>query len=157
MTKKNIPEAPFTDTASGVSRRGFLKLAGASGFAGAAGAAAALGGVAKADTTTPDGTPEQIHLTWGADPTNEVVVSWASLAAATHARVTYSSERGRRERVDAIQRTYTDGLTGVVVFTYHARLSGLHADTTYRYEVTADNDSHAGNLNRPGNRGGWLV
>ncbi|MBN3855794.1 metallophosphoesterase family protein [Paraburkholderia sp. Ac-20340] len=145
MTNKNIPDTPSTDSTSGVSRRGFLKLAGASGFASAAGAAAALSGAAKADTATPDGTPEQIHLTWGADPTSEVVVSWASLAAATRPRVTYTTDRGRRDTVDAIQRTYTDGLTGVVVFTYHARLRDLHADTTYRYEVTADNDSHAGN------------
>ncbi|WP_322045487.1 metallophosphoesterase family protein [Paraburkholderia sp. J67] len=148
MTKKNIPEAPFTETPAGVShvsRRGFLKLAGASGFASAAGAAASLTGVAKADTPAPDGTPEQIHLTWGADPTSEVVVSWASLAAATRPRVTFSADRGRRENVEAIQRTYTDGLTGAVVFTYHARLRGLQADTIYRYEVTADNDSHAGN------------
>ncbi|HKU00631.1 MAG TPA: metallophosphoesterase family protein [Paraburkholderia sp.] len=144
MTKKNTPDAAPLDTVAGVSRRGFLKLAGASGFAGAAGAAAALTGVAKAGTATPDGTPEQIHLTWGADPTSEVVVSWASLAAATHPRVTYATDRGRREVVNAVQRTYTDGLTGVVVFTYHARLSGLHADTTYRYEVSADNDGHAG-------------
>jgi hypothetical protein len=27
---------------------------------------------------SPDGTPEQIHLTWGADPATSVVVSWAS-------------------------------------------------------------------------------
>lgn len=158
MTQKNSPDTENTgsnnssttgsylnaENAANVSRRGFLKLAGASGFASAAGAAAALAGVARADTTTPDGTPEQIHLTWGADPTSEVVISWASLAAATHPRVSYGADRGRRETVDALQRTYTDGLTGVVVFTYHARLRGLHADTTYRYEVTADNDSRAG-------------
>ncbi|CAB3797657.1 hypothetical protein LMG28688_04572 [Paraburkholderia caffeinitolerans] len=144
MTKKNTPDASSTEAAANVSRRGFLKLAGASGFASAAGAAATLAGVAKANAATPDGTPEQIHLTWGADPASEVVVSWASLAAATHPRVTYATDRGRREVVNAVQRTYTDGLTGVVVFTYHARLSGLHAGTTYRYEVTADNDSHAG-------------
>ncbi|WP_213308639.1 purple acid phosphatase family protein [Paraburkholderia sacchari] len=144
MTKKNTPDASSAEATANVSRRGFLKLAGASGFASAAGAAATLAGVAKANAATPDGTPEQIHLTWGADPASEVVVSWASLAAATHPRVTYATDRGRREVVNAVQRTYTDGLTGVVVFTYHARLSGLHAGTTYRYEVTADNDSHAG-------------
>jgi hypothetical protein len=88
MSNKNTPAAPLaSDTAStpsrpadvlaAVSRRGFLKLAGASGLASAAGSFAATG---KAATTNPDGTPEQIHLTWGSDPTSEVVVSWASLA-----------------------------------------------------------------------------
>jgi alkaline phosphatase D len=140
MTKKNIPENASTEAGASVSRRGFLKLAGASGFASAAGAFA---GGAKADASTPDGTPEQVHLTWGEDPTREVIVSWASLASSTNPRVIYSAERGKRETVHAVQRTYTDGLTGVVVFAYHARLRGLDPATTYRYEVTADNDSQA--------------
>ena len=141
MTEKIIPDASPNETAPGVSRRGFLKLAGASGFASAAGA---LAGAAKADPATPDGTPEQIHLTWGEDPTSEVVVSWASLAAASNPRVTISADHGRRDTQHAVQRTYTDGLNGVVVFTYHARLRNLKPGTTYRYEVTSDNDSQAG-------------
>ncbi|MBV8260489.1 MAG: metallophosphoesterase family protein [Paraburkholderia sp.] len=141
MTKNDIAENAPTESGAGVSRRGFLKLAGASGFASAA---SALAGSAKADTATPDGTPEQIHLTWGEDPTREVVVSWASLVSSTNPRVTWSADRGKRETVHAVQRTYTDGLTGAVVFTYHARLRGLEPATTYRYEVTADNDSRAG-------------
>ena len=40
MTEKIIPDASPNETAPGVSRRGFLKLAGASGFASAAGALA---------------------------------------------------------------------------------------------------------------------
>ena len=140
MTKKDIPENAPTESGASVSRRGFLKLAGASGFASAA---SAFAGSAKADAATPDGTPEQIHLTWGEDPTREVVVSWASLASSTNPRVIYSADRGKRETVHAVQRTYTDGLTGVVVFTYHARLRALEPATTYRYEVTADNDSRS--------------
>ena len=42
--------------------------------------------------------------------------------------------------IHAVQRTYTDGLNGQTVFTYHARLDGLSADSVYRYGVTADND-----------------
>jgi hypothetical protein len=159
MMKKNLPDASLTEPATltdataptpaasattSVSRRGFLKFAGASGFASAAGA---LTGTAKADAaaaSSPDGTPEQIHLTWGEDPTSEVIVSWASLAASTKPRVLLSADHGPRETVHAVQRTYTDGLTGVVVFTYHARVKGLKPATTYRYEVTADNDSQAG-------------
>jgi hypothetical protein len=140
MTKKDIPENTPNETGASVSRRGFLKLAGASGFASAA---SAFAGSARADAATPDGTPEQIHLTWGEDPTREVVVSWASLAASTNPRVTFSTDRGKHETVHAVQRTYTDGITGGVVFTYHARLRGLDPATSYRYEVTADNDSNA--------------
>lgn len=140
MTNKHTSDAPLTETSAGVSRRGFLKLAGASGFATAAGA---LAGAAKAAdaSATADGTPEQVHLTWGDDPTHEVVVSWASQAAAVSPRVTVMAEHGDSETVHAVQRTYTDGLNGVVVFTHHARLHGLKPDTTYRYEVTADNTS----------------
>ncbi|GAB2922348.1 metallophosphoesterase family protein [Paraburkholderia jirisanensis] len=140
MTKKSTPDASLTETNASVSRRGFLKLAGASGFAGAAGALAGAARAADASAVA-DGTPEQVHLTWGDDPTSEVVVSWASQAASTHPRVTVSADHGHRETVHAVQRTYTDGLNGVVVFTYHARLSNLKPDTTYRYEVTADNNS----------------
>ncbi|RKP50790.1 purple acid phosphatase family protein [Trinickia fusca] len=143
MTKKKTPDASLTEANASVSRRGFLKLAGASGFASAAGA---LTVAAKAADTSAaaDGTPEQIHLTWGEDPTSEVVVSWASQAASMHPRVTVSADHGHHETVDAVQRTYTDGLNGVVVFTYHAHLRHLRPDTTYRYEVTADNSSTLG-------------
>jgi len=142
MTTKSTPDTPMTETGAGVSRRGFLKLAGASGVAGAAGALAVAAKAADTAATT-DGTPEQVHLTWGEDPTSEVVVSWASQAASVRPRVTVSTDRGHGETVHAVQRTYTDGLNGVVVFAYHARLTGLKPDTTYRYEVTADNSSAA--------------
>jgi hypothetical protein len=46
--------------------------------------------------------------------------------------------------VHAVQRSYTDGLSGQTVFAYHARLAGLRPDSTYRYAVTADNDSRRG-------------
>jgi len=128
------------DGASIASRRGFLKLAGASGLATAANV---MSGPALAQTSNPDGTPEQVHLTWGEDPTSEVIVSWASLAQAIKPRVRLSREGGHTHEVHAIQRTYTDGLNGETVFTYHARLHGLRPDTAYRYEVTADNDSRA--------------
>jgi hypothetical protein len=123
------------------SRRGFLKLAGASGLATAANV---VSGTASAQTANPDGTPEQIHLTWGADPTSEVIVSWASLAQAVKPRVRLSSQDGHSHVVHAVQRTYTDGLNGEIVCTYHAHLHNLHPDTTYQYEITAENDSNAG-------------
>jgi hypothetical protein len=128
------------DSAPLASRRGFLKLAGASGIATAAGA---MSRPSAAQSANPDGTPEQIHLTWGEDPSSEVFVSWASLAQAVKPRVRLRTHEGHAHVIHAVQRSYTDGLNGEIVCTYHARLHGLRPDTAYQYEVTADNDSNA--------------
>ncbi|MBP0592214.1 metallophosphoesterase family protein [Paraburkholderia sp. LEh10] len=128
------------DSASLASRRGFLKLAGASGITTAANAISLS---ARAASSVRDGTPEQIHLTWGTDPASEIIVSWASLTQAIKPRVRLRTHEGLEHLVHAVQRTYTDGLSGEIVCTYHARLSDLRPDTTYQYEVTADNDSNA--------------
>jgi hypothetical protein len=86
-----------------------------------------------------DGTPEQIHLTFGDDPAKCVFVSWATPAQAIDPRVLLHG-KSRETIVHAVQRTYTDGLNGQTVFTYHAKLDGLEAGSDYRYAVTADND-----------------
>ena len=52
-----------------LSRREFFK------GAGAAGVAIATSPLARSDAGPADGTPEQIHLTWGADPSRTVVLS----------------------------------------------------------------------------------
>ena len=91
---------------------------------------------------TADGTPEQIHLTWGDDPTRTVHVSWASGAQSVRPRVTLDRAGAHRREIHAVQRTYTDGMNGQTVFTYHARLDDLGPDSLYRYTVTADNDRH---------------
>jgi hypothetical protein len=73
-----------------------------------------------------------------------VVVSWASAAQAINPRVSYGASTTDHDKtVHAVQRTYTDGLNGETVFTYHARLHGLASGTTFHYSVTADNDSNA--------------
>ena len=123
-----------------VSRRRFLTGAGAAGFAAAAGP---VGVSSVARGASPDGTPEQIHLTWGDDPTSSVVVSWASAAQAAHPRVLIGRDHRQGRAVHGVQRTYSDGLNGQTVFAYHARLDGLEPDSTYQYAVTADNDSNA--------------
>jgi hypothetical protein len=87
---------------------------------------------------TGNGTPEQIHLTWGDDPTSSVVVSWASPGRAVKPRV-----RIGQRVIPAEERRYTDGINGETVWTYHARVHGLHPDATYGYAVTADNDDTA--------------
>ena len=96
-----------------------------------------------ASASAADGTPEQIHLTWGADPARSMVASWASLGPATRPRVLLSGPRGSVVQLPAVQRTYTDGLNGETVWTYHVEMHRLEPDETYSYTVTADNDSAA--------------
>ena len=96
---------------------------------GAAGRAASRG--------PDDGTPEQIHLTWGDDPARSVVVSWASPGRAARPRV-----RIGQRVIPAEERGYTDRLNGQAVWTYHARVHGLRPGATYGYAVTADNDGN---------------
>jgi hypothetical protein len=134
---------------SGLSRRQVLAAAGGTGLiAATAGTAAAQTAQAvqplanprrtRARGATGDGTPEQIHLTWGDDPTTSVVVSWATPGQAARPRVLL----GRRI-IAAQARQYTDGVNGETVWTYHARLVGLRPGATYAYQVTADNDGSA--------------
>jgi len=92
-----------------------------------------------------DGTPEQLHLTWGSDPATSVVVSWASPGRALAPRVLLDGPGGRRS-VPARERSYTDGLNGETAWTYHAVLDGLSPDTSYRIAVTAGNDAAAAPL-----------
>ncbi|HEX4674939.1 MAG TPA: metallophosphoesterase family protein [Steroidobacteraceae bacterium] len=113
-------------------------------FKGAGAAAASPLTLASETTeaTHADGTPEQIHLTWGDDPSQTVFVSWASPAQAVNPRVILERPGATPSVIHAIQRNYTDGLNGQTVFTYHAKLDHLTPHASYRYSVTADNDSH---------------
>jgi hypothetical protein len=85
-----------------------------------------------------DGTPEQVHLTWGDDPTQTVIVSWASPGRAERPRV-----RIGQRVITAAERADTDPVSGTVTWTYHARVDGLRPGATYGYAVTADNDANA--------------
>ncbi len=90
-----------------------------------------------ADAAAPvagDGTPEQIHLTFGEDPASSVCVSWVSPAQAVNPRVTIGATP-----IHAVQRTYTDGLNGQTVFTYHVTVTGLAPGAIHHYSVIADN------------------
>ena len=123
-----------------MSRRQVLAGAGSTGLlaaaAGPAKAATVRGRRARAAAS--DGTPEQIHLTWGDNPTSSVVISWASPGRANRPR----ARIGQRV-IPAEVRTYTDGISGETVWTYHARVGGLRPGATYAYAVTADNDGNA--------------
>ena len=125
-----------------ISRRALLKGAGATGLA----AALPIVGLSQRRALagpSSSGTPEQVHLTWGSDPTKSVVVSWASPGEATNARVTVWAAGGFTRTLPAVQRIYTDGLNGETVWTYHATLDHLAPGTGYHYAVTADNDANA--------------
>jgi 3',5'-cyclic AMP phosphodiesterase CpdA len=52
---------------------------------------------------------------------------------------------GRRV-IPALGRSYTDGLNGETVWTYHAEIGGLRPGTSYSYAVTAANDAAAAPL-----------
>jgi hypothetical protein len=139
VTEDRRFEHPATAQSS-LSRRDFFKEAGATGLAGAAVPLTTFSGAAPARRA--DGTPEQIHLTWGEDPATTVIVSWASPAQSLNPRVSLQHAAGAPRIVHALQRCYTDGLNGQTVFTYHARLEHLMPGQRYRYRVTADNDSN---------------
>ena len=77
----------------GLSRRDFmLAAAGAGAAAVAASVAWPEGYSAEAATTAAQAsgtTPEQIHLTWGADAASEITVSWISPDLTPRTRYTY--------------------------------------------------------------------
>lgn len=126
-----------------VGRRRFLRAAGGVGLAGFV-APLLSPAAARAAGSTPDGTPEQVHLTWGSEPMTSVTVSWASLAQAVRPRVSLAVHgTSASVSVPAVQRSYTDGLNGETVFCYHAALTGLEPDTSYDYTVLSDNSSAA--------------
>jgi 3',5'-cyclic AMP phosphodiesterase CpdA len=122
-----------------ITRREFVRGAGITSLAAATSSFAAASG--KSGVPASDGTPEQIHLTWGEMPSRTVCVSWASPAPALNPRVILNAPDGTSSVVRAIERRYTDGLNGQSVLTYHAHLNGLTADVRYGYCVTADNSS----------------
>jgi hypothetical protein len=126
---------------SGPSRRQVLAGASSAGLLAARRPAPlTLPRTRPAPAISADGTPEQIHLTWGRDPATSVSVSWAAPDPAVRPRVLLRWAGGSRVS-SAVRRTYTDGLSGEVVYTYHAQLTGLLPDTVYSYVVTADNDA----------------
>jgi hypothetical protein len=127
-----------------LSRREFFKEVGATGLAAAAAASPLASFSAEAQAGRADGTPEQIHLTWGDDPSSFVFVSWASAAQSVNPRVHVRESSSAGRVIHAVQRSYTDGLNGRTVFTYHAKLDRLRASSTYEYSVTADNDRNRG-------------
>src|SRR3984957_19754447 len=124
------------DAEPGLSRRQLL-AAGTTGLIATA-AVPPVAGAGRRRAGAADGTPEQIHLTWGDDPARSVVVSWASPGRALAPRV-----RIGQRVIPALERGYADPRGDEVVWTYHALVDGLRPGATYGYAVTADNDRNA--------------
>src|ERR1700722_19231580 len=110
------------DSGSGLSRRQMI-AAGTTGLI-AATAAMPARGAARGRQGAADGTPEQIHLTWGDDPARGVVVSWASAGRADRPRV-----RIGQRVIAATERTCGDPRGGVT-WMYHARVGGRRPGAT---------------------------
>ena len=140
------PGNPASQDSRSVTRRQMLAGAGGAGLLAAAtpllpaAPAAARATAPRRAGRAADGTPEQIHLTWGSDPTSGVVASWASPGQAGRPRLILAGPHGGQRVVPAYARPYTDGINGATVWSYHAAIGGLRPDTEYRYQVTADND-----------------
>jgi len=127
-----------------VSRRGALGLLGA-GVAGAA--AAPLLGVTPAEasqgvapTVGTGATPVQgLHLTFGKDPSQQMVASWITDGAVHRPRVLFGTlEGGFGATAQAETKTYVDGASGRTVFIHHAELNRLRPNTGYIYAVQHD-------------------
>jgi hypothetical protein len=131
---------------SGVSRRNALIALGASG---AAATGATLLGPAPAQASSPllIGKPERLgappveglHLTFGADPATQMVVSWTTHTSVRNPRVSYGTLEGGHGRVvQAETRTYVDALSGKTVYVHHAALTGLRPGAYYTYAALHD-------------------
>ena len=155
----------------GVSRRGFLT--GVAGISAAVAltsvaeeglwpqsAAAATAPVGPPSATLPLPTttePEQLLLTWGADPATSVTVSWSAPGTVAQPApvLAYSREPITAERPGRVVRlpeprpldlarrydqaaavSFTDGLNGQTTYAYHVQLTDLEPDTRYYYQVS---------------------
>ena len=183
----NAADQPGAGDESGFSRRSFL--AGVVGVSAVAGLAtvteaavthqAAEAATAATAATAPSGpptttlplptttAPEQLLLTWGADPATAVTVSWSapgtvpqpapalifSTRPITAAHPGWMVKVPAPRPLDVARRyqtsaavSFTDGLNSQTTYFYHVQLTGLEPGTRYYYQVTdgADTPSTAG-------------
>ncbi len=120
-----------------------LEGAGGAGFLAATASIRAKSSSLEPASAHEDGTPGQVHLTWGDDPATSMVISWVSPGQAAGARVLLTKGDGWTRTIMAEQRSHADEIRGQNGWAYHAELRWLAPDTTYSYLVTADNDGSA--------------
>jgi hypothetical protein len=128
-----------------LSRR---KLLAAAGLGGGVLMATALVGSreAAAVTATPELSGKMaappvagLHLQFGEDASSEVVVSWHTLQPVERAKVLLGHLDGRLDQtVTATEVSYTDAKKNQKVYAYHAKLTGLSADSDYLYAALHD-------------------
>src|SRR5580704_5682727 len=135
MAENIASTRPPNATRRVVSRRVFLKGAGGMALAGTL---APLLFEGRAFASLGTGTaPEQVHLQWGTNPATSVVISWAAPAAQPSPTLIYgTSALMLNATVVPLTKTYTDGISGEEVFTYHASLTSLNPDTIYYYQIS---------------------
>ncbi len=125
-----------------LDRREFLKLAAGAGAATVV-IATGLGGYAYAAGSYGSGLgtgtlPEQVHLTWGADSSTEMTVSWVSPNPQVTPQLTLTPSGGSPVVYSGPQvtfRPYTDALSQETVYCYHVPLTGLSPGGAYAYTV----------------------
>jgi hypothetical protein len=129
-----------------LTRRHALELLGTAGVgaaavpllgAGTAAAEASPGGAAAFHVTLDSaGAPpvQGLHLTFGADPSSQMIVSWITDGPVNKPRAVYGTlEDGLGNSAEARTRTYVDGKSGRTVYVHHAALSRLAPNTDYVY------------------------
>ncbi|WP_041939949.1 MULTISPECIES: purple acid phosphatase family protein [Frankia] len=80
-----------------------------------------------------------VHLTFGAEPSTAMVVSWLSHGPATRPAVRCAARPGALgPPVPATIRSYRDARTGERVFVHHASLTGLEPATDYAFTLEHD-------------------
>ena len=79
--------------------------------------------------------PAGTHLTFGADPSTEVVVSWSTAGSVSKPVLHYGTSKGYGGKAAVESRT----VRGSTTVYHHARLTRLLPGTTYHYKL-----SHAG-------------
>lgn len=108
-----------------------LVLRGAAVFGGALAAGPLLWRQPGYAATPPGG----LHLTYGADPAREMVVSWSTPESVSRPRLLLSDALGRVGEVVEVESRPSPGLATVQ---HHVRLTGLDPDTTYAYQAVHD-------------------
>jgi hypothetical protein len=132
-------------------------LMGLGRISDASAALASEGATEQAAVANLDTTAEQLHLTFGADPTSEVTVSWtpagsepmkAPMLAFSTSPITEENPGElvflpdpepfslAKPRTAPCSTSFKDGQTGATTYHYHVPLTGLQADTTYHYAVS---------------------